>query len=60
LPQNAFPKADESSKYVGPLAPNDKVEKSSGKYLFGANKKWSVDGSARANMARYIDHSVLV
>jgi uncharacterized protein len=44
-------------EYAGPLVPNDEVEKSNGKYFFGVNKKWSVDGSARSNIARYINHS---
>jgi uncharacterized protein len=44
-------------EYVGPLVPNHEVEKSSGKYFFNVNKKWSIDGSARANIARYINHS---
>ena len=44
-------------EYFGPLVPNDKVEKSDGKYFFGVNKKWSIDGSPRENIARYINHS---
>ena len=44
-------------EYFGPLVPNDEVEKSSRKYFFGVNKKWSIDGSSRKNTARYINHS---
>lgn len=44
-------------EYVGPLVANEEVEKSSGKYFFGVNKKWSIDGSSRTNIARYINHS---
>jgi uncharacterized protein len=52
-----IPKGKRIIEYVGPLVPNEKVEKSSGKYFFGVNKKWSVDGSGRTNTARYINHS---
>jgi len=52
-----IPKGKRIIEYVGPLVPNDEVEKSSGKYFFGVNKKWSRDGSARTNTARYINHS---
>ena len=44
-------------EYVGPLIPNEVVEQSRGKYFFGVNTKWSIDGSARSNTARYINHS---
>lgn len=44
-------------EYVGKLISNEEVEKRSGKYFFGVNTKWSIDGSARSNKARYINHS---
>jgi SET domain-containing protein len=44
-------------EYVGRLVANEEVEKSRGKYFFGVNSKWSIDGSARSNTARYINHS---
>lgn len=52
-----IPKGKRIIEYVGPLVPNEKAEKSDGKYFFGVNKKWSIDGSARTNTARYINHS---
>ena len=52
-----IPKGKRIIEYVGPLVPNEEVEKSDGKYFFGVNKKWSIDGSARTNTARYINHS---
>ena len=52
-----IPKGKRIIEYVGPLVPNQKVEKSNGRYFFGVNKKWSLDGSARTNTARYINHS---
>ena len=44
-------------EYFGPRTPNEEVEKSSGKYFFEINKRWSIDGSGRDNIARYINHS---
>lgn len=52
-----IPKGKRIVEYIGPLVSNDVVEKSSGKYFFGVNKKWSIDGSPRENIARYINHS---
>jgi|KBSSwiStaDraftv2_1062776.scaffolds.fasta_scaffold845522_1 SET domain-containing protein len=52
-----IPKGKRIIEYCGPLVPNDDVEKSNGKYFFGVDKKWSIDGSARTNTARYINHS---
>jgi len=44
-------------EYFGPLVPNEEVEKRTGKYFFELNDKFSVDGSPRDNIARYINHS---
>jgi SET domain-containing protein len=44
-------------EYTGPLISNEEVEKRVGKYFFGLNSKWSIDGSPRSNKARYINHS---
>ncbi len=52
-----IPKGKRIIEYFGPLVRNEKVEKSDGKYFFCVNKKWSIDGSARTNTARYINHS---
>jgi len=52
-----IPQGKRIIEYFGPLVPNNDVEKSKGKYFFGVNKKWSIDGSARTNTARYINHS---
>ncbi|MFN2577481.1 MAG: SET domain-containing protein [Pyrinomonadaceae bacterium] len=52
-----IPKAKKIVEYTGPRVPNEQVEKSNGKYFFGVNKKWSIDGSRRDNLARYINHS---
>ena len=52
-----IPKGKRIIEYTGPRISNDDVEKSDGKYFFGVNKKWSIDGGGRDNIARYINHS---
>jgi hypothetical protein len=45
-------------EYTGPIISNEEVDKRPyGKYFFGINTKWSVDGTPRSNIARYINHS---
>lgn len=44
-------------EYTGPRISNKDVEKRCGKYFFGVNNRWSIDGSPRSNLARYINHS---
>lgn len=52
-----IPKGTRIVEYTGPLVANEIVDKSNGKYFFGINSKWSIDGSPRSNVARYINHS---
>lgn len=44
-------------EYTGPLIPNEEVDKRKGRYFFGVNTRWTIDGSPRTNVARYINHS---
>ncbi len=44
-------------EYTGPIVSTKEVERRRGKYFFGINAKWSIDGSPRGNTARYINHS---
>lgn len=44
-------------EYVGPLLNDEQVQKKGGKYLFALGKDWTIDGSNRRNIARYINHS---
>lgn len=44
-------------EYTGPFISNEEVDERTGKYFFGVNTKWSIDGSPRSNIARYINHS---
>jgi len=44
-------------EYTGPRISNEEVEARRGRYFFGLNTKWTIDGSPRDNVARYINHS---
>ena len=44
-------------EYKGPLVSNEAADRRCGKYFFGVNKTSSIDGVARSNVARYINHS---
>jgi len=46
-------------RYFGPLldSRNDEHDEIENKYLFELNGRWTIDGSARKNIARYINHS---
>ena len=46
-------------RYVGPLldSRNKKHDAIDNKYLFEINNRWTIDGSTRKNIARYINHA---
>ncbi len=46
-------------RYVGPLldSKNKKHDDIDNKYLFEINNRWTIDGSTRKNIARYINHA---
>jgi uncharacterized protein len=44
-------------EYVGPVISAEEADQKGGKYLFELDKKRAIDGSARSNIARYINHS---
>src|SRR5687767_8091284 len=52
-----IPKGTRIIEYTGPLISNEEVDQRRGKYFFGVNTKWSIDGSPRSNIARYLNHS---
>ena len=52
-----IPKSTRIIEYTGPLISNEEVDQRRGKYFFGVNTRWSIDGSPRSNIARYINHS---
>jgi SET domain-containing protein len=46
-------------EYTGPRLTNevaDKLDAKGNRYLFTINKRWTVDGSPRSNVARYANH----
>jgi len=46
-------------RYFGPLLDSRKKKDDAveNKYLFELNNRWTIDGSVRANIARYINHA---
>src|SRR5262245_17495972 len=44
-------------EYKGPILDEDEAEETGGKYLFELDDAHVIDGSARSNIARYINHA---
>ncbi|OGG45281.1 hypothetical protein A2673_01690 [Candidatus Kaiserbacteria bacterium RIFCSPHIGHO2_01_FULL_50_13] len=44
-------------EYTGKKVPTKRADTMKSRYLFEIDRKWTVDGSSRANLARYINHS---
>ena len=45
-------------EYTGPLLTNAQCdERADNRYWFEVNSRWTIDGSPRSNVARYINHS---
>lgn len=44
-------------EYIGIKRLNKDIENHTGKYLFEVDEKYTIDGSPRWNLARYINHS---
>jgi uncharacterized protein len=44
-------------EYTGKLLTADQADQKGGQYLFEINSRWTIDGSSRSNLARYINHS---
>ena len=44
-------------EYMGPIISAEEADRRGGKYLFELDKKRAIDGSARDNTARYINHA---
>jgi SET domain-containing protein len=44
-------------KYWGPKLRNKEADEIDSRYLFEINSRWTIDGSPRRNIARYINHS---
>lgn len=52
-----FKKGERIIEYVGRTISNAEAYTSRSKYLFEVNKRKTIDGTARENIARYINHS---
>lgn len=52
-----FTKGDLVIEYKGETISTEEADKRGGKYLFELNDSWTIDGSNRSNLARYINHS---
>jgi SET domain-containing protein len=44
-------------EYLGTVITNEEAQKKGGKYLFELDDQYSLDGSVRTNLARYINHA---
>src|ERR1700755_828981 len=44
-------------EYLGPVVTSDVVANSRKRYFFELDDEYAIDGSARSNLARYINHS---
>jgi SET domain-containing protein len=53
----AIEEGDYIIDYVGEIIPNAECEHHPGKYLFEIGEHFTIDGSGRDNIARYINHS---
>jgi hypothetical protein len=45
------------ARYSGRKIDTDTADELNNKYLFEINARWTIDGSSRRNLARYINHS---
>lgn len=52
-----FTKGELVIEYVGEVVSDEEAQRRGGKYLFELNDQWTIDGSGRDNIARYINHS---
>lgn len=52
-----IPKDAKIIEYTGKRILSSDLEKLKGKYLFTLNKRYTIDGSPRDNIARYANHS---
>lgn len=44
-------------EYVGELLDADTAEERANRYLFDIDEEWTIDGSTRENLARYVNHA---
>ncbi len=54
---DVFKKGDFIAEYTGTRIPTALANTSKSRYLFEIDSEWTIDGSPRSNIARYINHS---
>lgn len=52
-----FAKGELVIEYTGEVISEAEANRRGGKYLFELNDHWTIDGTNRSNVARYINHS---
>lgn len=52
-----FKKGDDIIEYTGKKIKNEVADENPNRYLFELDDTWTIDGSGRKNLARYINHS---
>jgi SET domain-containing protein len=52
-----FKKGEFVAEYTGTRISTQRADELKTKYLFEIDARWTIDGSARSNIARYINHS---
>ena len=55
--EREYKKGERVIEYTGEVITDAEAQRRGGKYLFELNNQWTIDGKARANTARYINHS---
>jgi SET domain-containing protein len=53
----SFKRGDFVIEYTGEKIPTELADTLTTRYLFEIDEKWTIDGAARGNIARYINHS---
>ncbi|MEX0918017.1 MAG: SET domain-containing protein [Candidatus Paceibacterota bacterium] len=54
---NEYKKGDFIIEYTGEIITDAEADERANRYLFEINGRWTIDGSGRTNLARYINHS---
>jgi uncharacterized protein len=54
---SALRKGDFIIEYEGRRIPTPEADSSKSRYLFEVDREWTIDGSVRSNIARYVNHS---
>jgi SET domain-containing protein len=52
-----FLKGSKVIEYTGTLLSQEEADRKGGRYLFQVNGRWTIDGTGRENISRYINHS---